>query len=44
MQQKLMNVRVIYVADDSIYANNTNRKFCTEYVKSTLFVRKGSTG
>ena len=30
MQQKLMNVRVRYVAADSIYANNVNRKFDAE--------------
>lgn len=41
MQQKLMNVRVRCVAADSIYANNTNRKFCTKYGISTSFVRKG---
>ncbi|MDB9152036.1 transposase [Parabacteroides distasonis] len=41
MQQKLMNVRVRYVAADSIYANNANRKFCTKYGISTSFVRKG---
>ncbi len=40
MQQKLMNVRVRCVAADSIYANNANRKFCTEYGISTSFVRK----
>ena len=28
-------------AADSIYANNTNRKFCTKYGISTSFVRKG---
>ena len=41
MQQKLMNVRIRCVAADSIYANNTNRKFCTKYGISTSFVRKG---
>ena len=41
MQQKLMNVRLICVAADSIYANDTNRKFCTKYGISTSFVRKG---
>ena len=41
MQQKLINVRVRCVAADSIYANNTNRKFCTKYGISTSFVRKG---
>ena len=43
MQQKLMNVRVRYVATDSIYANNANRKFCKKYGISTSFVRKGRT-
>ena len=43
MQQKLMNVRIRCVAADSIYANNTNRKFCTKYGISTSFVRKGRT-
>lgn len=38
MQQKLMNVKVRCVADDSIYAN---RKFCTKYGISTSFVHKG---
>lgn len=41
MQQKLMNVRVRYVATDSIYANNANRKFCTKYGISIFFIRKG---
>ncbi len=41
MQQKLMHVKVRYVAADSIYANNANRKFCTKYGISTSFVRKG---
>lgn len=41
MQQKLMSVRVRYVAADSIYANNTNRKFCTKYGISISFVHKG---
>ena len=41
VQRKLMNVRVRCVAADSIYANNTNRKFCTKYGISTSFVRKG---
>ena len=41
MQQKLMNVRVRYVAADSIYANNANRKFCTKYGISIFFIRKG---
>lgn len=40
MQQKLMNVRVRCLTADSIYANNANRKFCTEYGISTSFVRK----
>lgn len=42
MQQKFMNVRVRCIAADSIYANNTNKKFCTKYGISTSFVRKGS--
>ena len=41
MQQKLMKVRVTCAAGDSIYANNTNRKYCTKYGISTSFVRKG---
>lgn len=36
-----MGIRVRCVAADSIYANNTNRKFCTRYGISTSFVRKG---
>ena len=40
MQQKLMNVRVRCLTADSIYANNANRKFCTEYGISTSFVCK----
>ena len=41
MQQKLMNIRVRCMAADSIYANKTNRKFCTKYGISTSFVCKG---
>lgn len=41
MQQKLMNVRARYAVGDSIYANNSNRKFYTKYGISTSFIRKG---
>lgn len=41
LHQKLMKVRVKAVAADSVYANNSNRKFCTRYGISTSFVRKG---
>lgn len=44
LQQKLMNVRVRCMAADSIYANNANRSFCTQYSISTSFVRKGRGG
>ena len=40
MQQNLMKVRVTCAAGDSIYANNSNRKYCTKYSISTSFVRK----
>ena len=36
-RQKLMNVRVRCVAADSIYANNANRKFCTDVYKRQGF-------
>ena len=36
-----MNVRLRCVVGDSIYANNSNRKFCTRYGISTSFVHKG---
>ena len=39
--QKLTKTRVKAVAADAIYANNTNRKFCTKYGIATSFVRKG---
>ncbi len=35
LQQSLMKVWISAVAADSIYANNTNRKFCTCYGIST---------
>ena len=42
MQQKLMNVRIRCVAADSIYANNANRKFCTNMgYPHPLCVREG---
>ena len=41
LQQKLTKTRVRAVAADSIYANNENRKFCTQYGIATSFVRKG---
>lgn len=41
LQQKLMKIRMRSVAADAIYANNANRKFCTQYGISTSFVRKG---
>ena len=41
LQKKLMKRKVTAVAADSIYANNNNRKFCTESGIATSFVRKG---
>lgn len=41
LQQKLTKTRVKAVAADAIYANNANRKFCTQYGIATSFVRKG---
>lgn len=42
MQQKPMNVRVRCVAADSIYANNGNRKFCTNMgYRHPLYAREG---
>lgn len=41
LQQKLTKTRVKAVAADLIYANNANRKFCTQYGIATSFVRKG---
>ena len=42
-QQKLTGRKVTAVAADSIYANNVNRKYCTEKQTqiATSFVRKG---
>lgn len=41
LQQKMTKTRVKAVAADTIYANNANRKFCTQYGIITSFVRKG---
>ncbi len=41
LQQRLTKTRVKTLASHSIYANNENRKFCTQYGIATSFVRKG---
>jgi len=43
-QQKLFRRKVSLLAADSIYATNTNRKFCTKRRITTSFVRKGRAG
>ena len=43
-QQKLFRRKVSLLAADSIYATNTNRKFCTKRKITTSFVRKGRPG
>ena len=40
-QQELTGVKVARVGADTIYANNENRRFCTENGITTCFVRKG---
>ena len=40
-QEKLTGVRVKRVGADTIYANNENRKFCTDNGLVTCFARKG---
>ena len=40
-QEKLTGVAVKRVGADTIYANNKNRKFCTDKGVVTCFVRKG---
>ncbi len=41
LQQRLTKTHVRAVATDSIYANNENHQFCTQYGIATSFVRKG---
>ena len=40
-QQKLTGIKVTRVGADTIYANNDNRRYCTENGITTCFVRKG---
>lgn len=40
-QQELTGVKVARVGADTIYANNDNRRYCTENGITTCFVRKG---
>lgn len=40
-QEELTGVKVKEIGADSIYANNENRKFCTENGITTSFARKG---
>ena len=40
-QQELTGIKVKRVGADTIYANNENRKYCTENGITTNFVRKG---
>ena len=40
-QQELTGVKVTRVGADTIYANNDNRRYCTENGMTTCFVRKG---
>lgn len=40
-QQSLTGVKVTRIGMDTIYANNENRKYCTENGITTNFVRKG---
>ena len=40
-QQELTGTKVSRVGADSIYANNENRRYCTENGITTCFVRKG---
>ena len=41
-QESLTGVKVTRIGMDTIYANNENRKYCTERGITTNFVRKGS--
>ena len=40
-QQELTGIKVTGVGADTIYANNDNRRYCTENGMTTCFVRKG---
>ena len=40
-QQELTGTKVTRVGADTIYANNENRRYCTENSIATCFVRKG---
>ena len=40
-QQELTGIKVTRVGADTIYANNDNRRYCTENGITTCFVRKG---
>ena len=40
-QQELTGTKVTRVGADTIYANNENRRYCTENSITTCFVRKG---
>lgn len=40
-QESLTGVKVTHIGMDTIYANNENRKYCTERGITTNFVRKG---
>lgn len=40
-QQELTDTKVTRVGADTIYANNENRRYCTENSITTCFVRKG---
>ena len=40
-QQQLTGTKVTRVGADTIYANNENRRYCTENSITTCFVRKG---
>ena len=40
-QQEMTGVKVARVGADTIYANNDNRRYCTENGITTCFVRKG---
>ncbi len=40
-QQELTGIKVTRVGADTIYANNDNRRYCTENGMTTCFVRKG---
>ena len=40
-QQELTGIKVTRLGADTIYANNDNRRYCTENGMTTCFVRKG---